>query len=119
MGHKGEAGSRTGWNTQPLMKGKDYNSKVTAVNIVFRINKRARNAAVAETRAPGARSFDHLMKTAKLKSPHRDCWREDCCVGGNIGSTGLDLKTDPGVPSVHAGFGALMLTTCISFLSHS
>ncbi|KAJ8763467.1 hypothetical protein K2173_002350 [Erythroxylum novogranatense] len=36
-----------------------------------------------------------------------------------IGSTGLDLKTDPGVPVVYAGFGSLMLTTCISFLSHS
>ncbi|KAI8016242.1 hypothetical protein LOK49_LG05G01913 [Camellia lanceoleosa] len=36
-----------------------------------------------------------------------------------IGSTGLDMKTDPGVPIVYAGFGALMLTTCISFLSHS
>ncbi|KAK8529814.1 hypothetical protein V6N13_102710 [Hibiscus sabdariffa] len=36
-----------------------------------------------------------------------------------IGSSGLDLKTDPGVPTVYAGFGALMLTTCISFLSHS
>ncbi|PQM34490.1 cytochrome c biogenesis protein CCS1 chloroplastic [Prunus yedoensis var. nudiflora] len=36
-----------------------------------------------------------------------------------IGSSGLDLKTDPGVPVVYAGFGALMLTTCISFLSHS
>ncbi|KAF5745688.1 Cytochrome c biogenesis protein family isoform 1 [Tripterygium wilfordii] len=36
-----------------------------------------------------------------------------------IGSSGLDLKTDPGVPIVYAGFGALMLTTCLSFLSHS
>ncbi|OMO63436.1 hypothetical protein COLO4_32466 [Corchorus olitorius] len=36
-----------------------------------------------------------------------------------IGSTGLDLKIDPGVPIVYAGFGALMLTTCISYLSHS
>ncbi|XP_050234698.1 cytochrome c biogenesis protein CCS1, chloroplastic isoform X2 [Mercurialis annua] len=36
-----------------------------------------------------------------------------------IGITGLDLKTDPGVPVVYAGFGALMLTTCISYLSHS
>ncbi|VFQ72149.1 unnamed protein product [Cuscuta campestris] len=35
-----------------------------------------------------------------------------------IGTTGLDLKTDPGVPVVYAGFGALMLTTCISYLSH-
>ncbi|GER50395.1 cytochrome c biogenesis protein family [Striga asiatica] len=36
-----------------------------------------------------------------------------------IGSTGLELKTDPGVPIVYTGFGALMLTTCISFLSHT
>ncbi|KAL1811913.1 hypothetical protein ACET3Z_021978 [Daucus carota] len=36
-----------------------------------------------------------------------------------IGSSGLNLKTDPGVPVVYAGFGFLMLTTCISFLSHS
>lgn len=36
-----------------------------------------------------------------------------------IGSSGLDLKTDPGVPIVYAGFGALMLTTCLSYLSHS
>ncbi|KAI9124218.1 hypothetical protein K1719_005518 [Acacia pycnantha] len=36
-----------------------------------------------------------------------------------IGSSGLTLKTDPGVPIVYAGFGALMLTTCISYLSHS
>ncbi|KAL0384126.1 UNVERIFIED_CONTAM: protein DETOXIFICATION 33 [Sesamum radiatum] len=36
-----------------------------------------------------------------------------------IGSTGLDIKTDPGVPIVYAGSGALMLTTFISFLSHT
>ncbi|GAB2291237.1 copper chaperone [Dionaea muscipula] len=36
-----------------------------------------------------------------------------------IGSTGLQLKIDPGVPIVYAGFGALMLTTCVSYLSHS
>ncbi|CAM6106751.1 unnamed protein product [Calypogeia fissa] len=36
-----------------------------------------------------------------------------------IGSSGLELKMDPGVPIVYAGFGALMLTTCISYLSHS
>ncbi|XP_009605025.1 cytochrome c biogenesis protein CCS1, chloroplastic [Nicotiana tabacum] len=36
-----------------------------------------------------------------------------------IGSTSLDLKTDPGVPIVYAGFGSLMLTTCISYLSHA
>ncbi|XP_027356472.1 cytochrome c biogenesis protein CCS1, chloroplastic isoform X3 [Abrus precatorius] len=36
-----------------------------------------------------------------------------------IGSSGMDLKTDPGVPVVYAGFGALMITTCISYLSHS
>lgn len=31
----------------------------------------------------------------------------------------LIIQTDPGVPVVYAGFGALMLTTCISYLSHS
>ncbi|RWW72956.1 hypothetical protein BHE74_00019200 [Ensete ventricosum] len=36
-----------------------------------------------------------------------------------IGSSGLDLKVVPGVPLVYAGFGALMLTTCISYYSHS
>ncbi|KAJ4812475.1 hypothetical protein LUZ62_025041 [Rhynchospora pubera] len=36
-----------------------------------------------------------------------------------IGSTGLDLKADPGVPIVYTGFGALMLTTTVSLLSHS
>jgi len=29
------------------------------------------------------------------------------------------VQTDPGVPVVYAGFGALMLTTCLSYLSHS
>ncbi|KAK7834665.1 cytochrome c biogenesis protein ccs1 [Quercus suber] len=36
-----------------------------------------------------------------------------------IGSSGLDLKTDRGVPIAYVGFGSLILTTCISFLSHS
>lgn len=31
----------------------------------------------------------------------------------------LSPQTDPGVPIVYAGFGALMLTTCISYLSHT
>ena len=36
-----------------------------------------------------------------------------------IGSTGLQLKADPGVPLVYAGFGFLMVTSIISYLSHS
>lgn len=40
-------------------------------------------------------------------------------VDDAIGSTGLELKMDPGVPVVYAGFGALMLTTIISYFSHS
>lgn len=36
-----------------------------------------------------------------------------------VGSTGLEIKNDPGVPLVYAGFGALMITTLISYLSHS
>eukprot|EP00252_Welwitschia_mirabilis_P021355 TRINITY_DN5470_c0_g1_i12.p1 TRINITY_DN5470_c0_g1~~TRINITY_DN5470_c0_g1_i12.p1 ORF type:complete len:459 (-),score=88.33 TRINITY_DN5470_c0_g1_i12:814-2118(-) len=36
-----------------------------------------------------------------------------------IGSTGLELKMDPGVPIVYTGFAALMLTTIVSCFSHS
>jgi cytochrome c biogenesis protein len=40
-------------------------------------------------------------------------------VDSLAGSTGLELKSDPGVPLVYAGFGALMVTTFLSFVSHS
>lgn len=40
-------------------------------------------------------------------------------VDAMFGSTGLELKMDPGVPLVYAGFGALMLTSALSYLSHS
>lgn len=36
-----------------------------------------------------------------------------------VGSTGLELKVDPGVPYVYAGFAGLMITTLVSYLSHS
>ncbi|GLI62081.1 hypothetical protein VaNZ11_004641 [Volvox africanus] len=36
-----------------------------------------------------------------------------------VGATGLELKNDPGVPMVYAGFGGLMVTTLVSYLSHS
>ncbi|EFJ49656.1 hypothetical protein VOLCADRAFT_41429, partial [Volvox carteri f. nagariensis] len=36
-----------------------------------------------------------------------------------VGATGLELKSDPGVPAVYAGFGGLMVTTLVSYLSHS
>jgi cytochrome c biogenesis protein len=35
------------------------------------------------------------------------------------GATGLELKHDPGVPVVYAGFAGVMLTTFLSFVSHS
>ncbi|KAG1655284.1 hypothetical protein FOA52_007980 [Chlamydomonas sp. UWO 241] len=40
-------------------------------------------------------------------------------VEGITGATGLEIKHDPGVPWVYAGFGGLMITTLISYLSHS
>ena len=40
-------------------------------------------------------------------------------VGDVKGSTGLELKTDPGVPLVYAGFAGLMVTSFLSLLSHS
>ncbi|MEW5300987.1 MAG: hypothetical protein WDW36_003873 [Sanguina aurantia] len=40
-------------------------------------------------------------------------------VTGVVGSTGLEIKSDPGVPWVYAGFAGLMITTLVSYLSHS
>ncbi|HEY9875311.1 MAG TPA: cytochrome c biogenesis protein [Candidatus Obscuribacterales bacterium] len=36
-----------------------------------------------------------------------------------IGSTGLQIKADPGIPIVYAGFGLLMLSVMMSYVSHS
>jgi cytochrome c biogenesis protein len=36
-----------------------------------------------------------------------------------VGSTGLEIKADPGVPWVYAGFAGLMVTTLVSYISHS
>jgi len=36
-----------------------------------------------------------------------------------IGSTGLQIKADPGVPIVYTGFGLLMLGVVMSYVSHS
>jgi cytochrome c biogenesis protein len=36
-----------------------------------------------------------------------------------VGSTGLQIKADPGIPIVYLGFGLLMLSTLMSYVSHS
>ena len=36
-----------------------------------------------------------------------------------IGATGLQIKSDPGIPIVYAGFGLLMLSALMSYISHS
>jgi cytochrome c biogenesis protein len=36
-----------------------------------------------------------------------------------IGSTGLQIKADPGIPLVYTGFGLLMLGVILSYVSHS
>ncbi|WP_347272337.1 cytochrome c biogenesis protein [Pseudanabaena sp. FACHB-1998] len=36
-----------------------------------------------------------------------------------IGSTGLQIKADPGIPIVYTGFGLLMLGVVMSYISHS
>jgi len=38
---------------------------------------------------------------------------------GLLGSTGLQIKSDPGIPLVYAGFGLLMISTLMSYASHS
>jgi cytochrome c biogenesis protein len=36
-----------------------------------------------------------------------------------IGSTGLQIKADPGIPIVYLGFGLMMLSVLMSYVSHS
>ncbi|MEG4212377.1 cytochrome c biogenesis protein [Microcoleus sp. S13_B4] len=36
-----------------------------------------------------------------------------------VGSTGLQIKADPGIPIVYTGFGLLMLSVLMSYMSHS
>jgi cytochrome c biogenesis protein len=36
-----------------------------------------------------------------------------------VGSTGLQIKADPGIPIVYTGFAILMLGTVMSYFSHS
>lgn len=36
-----------------------------------------------------------------------------------VGSTGLQIKSDPGIPMVYLGFGLLMLSVLMSYVSHS
>jgi cytochrome c biogenesis protein len=36
-----------------------------------------------------------------------------------VGSTGLQIKADPGIPIVYTGFGLLMISTLMSYMSHS
>ena len=40
-------------------------------------------------------------------------------VDGLIGSTGLEIKADPGIPWIYAGYAGLMITTLVSYVSHS
>jgi cytochrome c biogenesis protein len=43
----------------------------------------------------------------------------DLVVREIVTSSGMELKVDPGVPLVYAGFGGMCVTTVISYLSHS
>lgn len=40
-------------------------------------------------------------------------------VADLIGSTGLQIKADPGIPIVYLGFGLLMISVMMSYVSHS
>ena len=43
----------------------------------------------------------------------------DIVIDDIVGSSGVELKADPGVPVVYAGFAGLMVSTLVSYLSHS
>jgi cytochrome c biogenesis protein len=36
-----------------------------------------------------------------------------------VGSTGLQIKADPGIPAVYLGFGLVMVGVVMSYVSHS
>lgn len=43
----------------------------------------------------------------------------DVVVDDIVAASGMELKVDPGVPLVYAGFGGMCVTTVLSYLSHS
>jgi cytochrome c biogenesis protein len=63
-------------------------------------------------------------QTGKLVSTVREGMSTDVngvnlAVVQLIGSTGLQIKADPGIPMVYTGFGLLMLGVVMSYVSHS
>jgi len=43
----------------------------------------------------------------------------DLVINDIVASSGMELKADPGIPLVYAGFGGICITTVLSYLSHS
>lgn len=43
----------------------------------------------------------------------------DVVIQNIVASSGMELKSDPGIPLVYAGFGGICITTVLSYLSHS
>lgn len=43
----------------------------------------------------------------------------DIVINDIVASSGMELKADPGIPLVYAGFGGICITTVLSYLSHS
>lgn len=63
-------------------------------------------------------------KTGKLISTVREGMAVDIqgikvSIVELVGSTGLQIKADPGIPIVYLGFALLMLSTLMSYVSHS
>ena len=43
----------------------------------------------------------------------------DVVVERIVAASGMEMKVDPGVPLVYAGYGGMCITTVLSYLSHS
>jgi hypothetical protein len=81
----------------------------------------AQSAPVLLIACLGLTSTTALLQAADLVTPGLSTALRvlQVTIDNVMGSTGLEIKADPGVPWVYAGFAGLMVTTVVSYISHS